>query len=233
MALESPLPFIGNGDLHTPVLVKARYINTNCHALMIARGALRNPFIFLESLAEPEDGIKFDGSLTANNYYDKSIIKLDYNFISNSGNKISYTNLMIKLLQNSLEQVSYKQSNYENNIYLETENKDVNRKKTIQDYEKLAESITSTACENSLFINSINDRMVVKDSDLLTLCFYYDNILNLEVNDFWKEDFSLLSVYSVDVRSRYKMVGAYCRSRIYNDNDISAFNDWFKKMGNK
>jgi nifR3 family TIM-barrel protein len=62
MALESPLPFIGNGDLHTPVLVKARYINTNCHALMIARGALRNPFIFLESLAEPEDGIKFDGS---------------------------------------------------------------------------------------------------------------------------------------------------------------------------
>ncbi len=62
IAKNSPLPVIGNGDLHTPYLVKERYQNTNCHSLMIARGALRNPFIFLESFANPEDQIKFDGA---------------------------------------------------------------------------------------------------------------------------------------------------------------------------
>lgn len=46
---NSPLPLIGNGDLHTPLLVKKRLEVTHFPALMIARGALRNPFIFLES----------------------------------------------------------------------------------------------------------------------------------------------------------------------------------------
>lgn len=44
------LPLIGNGDLHHPYGVSERMQKTNCDALMIARGALRNPFIFLESL---------------------------------------------------------------------------------------------------------------------------------------------------------------------------------------
>jgi nifR3 family TIM-barrel protein len=45
-----PLPLIGNGDLHHPYGVSDRLQKTKCDALMIARGALRNPFIFLESL---------------------------------------------------------------------------------------------------------------------------------------------------------------------------------------
>lgn len=49
---NSPLPLIGNGDLHHPIAVKTRLDNTNCAGLMIARGALRNPFIFLESFDE-------------------------------------------------------------------------------------------------------------------------------------------------------------------------------------
>jgi tRNA-dihydrouridine synthase B len=44
------LPLIGNGDLHHPYGVSQRLQKTGCDALMIARGALRNPFIFLESL---------------------------------------------------------------------------------------------------------------------------------------------------------------------------------------
>ncbi len=47
------LPLIGNGDLHHPFGVSERLQKTNCDALMLARGALRNPFIFLESL-DPE-----------------------------------------------------------------------------------------------------------------------------------------------------------------------------------
>jgi len=44
------LPLVGNGDLHHPFGVSERLNKTQCDALMIARGALRNPFIFLESL---------------------------------------------------------------------------------------------------------------------------------------------------------------------------------------
>ncbi|MGE3608190.1 MAG: tRNA dihydrouridine synthase [Bacteriovoracaceae bacterium] len=47
---EKKMPLIGNGDLHHPFGVSERLQKTKCDALMIARGALRNPFIFLESL---------------------------------------------------------------------------------------------------------------------------------------------------------------------------------------
>lgn len=47
---DKKIPLIGNGDLHHPYGVSERLQKTNCDALMIARGALRNPFIFLESL---------------------------------------------------------------------------------------------------------------------------------------------------------------------------------------
>lgn len=47
---DKKLPIIGNGDLHHPFAVSERLQKSACNALMIARGALRNPFIFLESL---------------------------------------------------------------------------------------------------------------------------------------------------------------------------------------
>lgn len=55
------LPLIGNGDLHQPFQVWNRSQTTNCDALMIARGALRNPFIFLEALNEPTESSIFTG----------------------------------------------------------------------------------------------------------------------------------------------------------------------------
>ncbi len=60
LAQSSTLPIIGNGDLHRPHQVRERLDQTNCQALMIARGALRNPFIFLESYS---DEIKNKSSL--------------------------------------------------------------------------------------------------------------------------------------------------------------------------
>ena len=52
LSKEVRLPLIGNGDLHQPHQVSQRLKNTNCDALMIARGCLRNPFIFLESYSD-------------------------------------------------------------------------------------------------------------------------------------------------------------------------------------
>jgi len=55
LARTSSLPIVGNGDLHTPKSVAKRLEITNCQALMLGRGPLRNPFIFLESLATEDD----------------------------------------------------------------------------------------------------------------------------------------------------------------------------------
>lgn len=51
---NTKLPIIGNGDLHQPHHVKEKLKGSNCDAFMIARGCLRNPFIFLESLDKNE-----------------------------------------------------------------------------------------------------------------------------------------------------------------------------------
>ena len=51
---NTQLPIIGNGDLHQPHHIKEKLLNSNCEAFMIARGCLRNPFIFLESLETDE-----------------------------------------------------------------------------------------------------------------------------------------------------------------------------------
>lgn len=56
---NSPLPVIGNGDLHSAFLVKERLEKTHCPALMLGRGSLRNPFIFLESFLNEDDQIEF------------------------------------------------------------------------------------------------------------------------------------------------------------------------------
>jgi len=52
LAEEKILPIIGNGDLHTPSLIRQKRHSTKCKALMLGRGPLRRPFIFLESFCE-------------------------------------------------------------------------------------------------------------------------------------------------------------------------------------
>lgn len=49
LAIESKLPIIGNGDLHSAKLTRDRMNSSNCPALMLGRGPLRDPFIFLTS----------------------------------------------------------------------------------------------------------------------------------------------------------------------------------------
>jgi len=49
LAQDSPLPLIGNGDLHNYQQVRSRMLNTKCQGLMLGRGPLRLPFIFLEA----------------------------------------------------------------------------------------------------------------------------------------------------------------------------------------
>lgn len=62
VAKDSPLPIIGNGDLHTPNIVKRRMAESNCSAFMLGRGPLRNPFMFLESYIQEGENISFTPS---------------------------------------------------------------------------------------------------------------------------------------------------------------------------
>lgn len=62
LATQSTLPIIGNGDLHQAHQVVDRLKRTSCQGLMIARGALRNPFIFLESLVPNSHRSLFSGA---------------------------------------------------------------------------------------------------------------------------------------------------------------------------
>lgn len=78
-AKNSELPIIGNGDLHQPHQVQRRLSQTSCKALMIARGCLRNPFIFLESLNPNQTSTSlFKGS----DYWE--VIQRLYDYTSNT-----------------------------------------------------------------------------------------------------------------------------------------------------
>ncbi len=47
---ESKIPIIGNGDIISPQMAVHRLMESGCDAVMIGRGCLKNPWIFLESL---------------------------------------------------------------------------------------------------------------------------------------------------------------------------------------
>ena len=47
---ETALPLVGNGDLHSPEAVRSRLAQTSMAGLMLGRGPLRHPFLFLTSL---------------------------------------------------------------------------------------------------------------------------------------------------------------------------------------
>jgi tRNA-dihydrouridine synthase B len=59
LGAKSPLPIIGNGDLHTVSQAREKMKTSNCDALMLGRGPLRNPFLFLEPFLEEGDDIIF------------------------------------------------------------------------------------------------------------------------------------------------------------------------------
>lgn len=59
MARQSVLPIIGNGDLHSATQTRARLDSTQCQALMLGRGPLRDPFIFLKTYEDYHGEVTF------------------------------------------------------------------------------------------------------------------------------------------------------------------------------
>lgn len=48
---NAKLPIIGNGDIHTPRQANLRLQQSGCDGVMIGRGCLKNPFIFMDALS--------------------------------------------------------------------------------------------------------------------------------------------------------------------------------------
>ena len=61
VAQESPIPIIGNGDIITAAQARARIEQGYAHAVMIGRGALKNPWIFREILGQDTGNYDFTG----------------------------------------------------------------------------------------------------------------------------------------------------------------------------
>lgn len=74
-AIHSPIPIIGNGDIVTPAQAKMRIDEGYAHAVMIGRGALKNPWIFREILGEKAETKNFLPLI--NRHFDLAIEKKD------------------------------------------------------------------------------------------------------------------------------------------------------------
>ncbi len=55
---QSKVPVIGNGDIVTPELAVSKFKESQCDGIMIGRGALKNPWIFSQSLELLNSGEK-------------------------------------------------------------------------------------------------------------------------------------------------------------------------------
>lgn len=60
---SSPLPVLGNGDLNSPELAVSRLQESGCDGVMIGRGCLKNPRIFLEARGLLEQRLEMRGIL--------------------------------------------------------------------------------------------------------------------------------------------------------------------------
>jgi len=61
VASNAALPIIGNGDLNKIKTIQNRMQVSHCRALMLGRGPLRDPFLFLTPYIEKDEAITFNG----------------------------------------------------------------------------------------------------------------------------------------------------------------------------
>lgn len=64
---EAKLPIIGNGDIHTAEMAVKRLKESGCDGVMIGRGCLKNPHIFMDAVSlwkgeQPKEDVKRDYS---------------------------------------------------------------------------------------------------------------------------------------------------------------------------
>jgi nifR3 family TIM-barrel protein len=76
VAISSPIPIIGNGDIITAAQAKRRIEEGYSHAVMIGRGALKNPWIF-QDILETERTSTYDLVQLIHEHFQLAIEKKD------------------------------------------------------------------------------------------------------------------------------------------------------------
>ncbi len=68
---SSPIPILGNGDVVTSDIARARIDGGYCHAVMIGRGALKNPWIFRELVSG--GAVDYDFTVLLNRHFELAL----------------------------------------------------------------------------------------------------------------------------------------------------------------
>jgi hypothetical protein len=159
---------------------------------------------YLDNISKTK-GITYDGNLPLTKYSNYlQVTDLNFNLSTKEGNQHDYQNLMMGLLQDSSNSFDYKEFSSIQSIYIQNPNEKNKRKQKVQNYQKLNNNLESLACDNNLFVNPISQQTSqFKDSEILLLANYINNIPDLQTNDFWKDDLTLIPVYLLDIFATY------------------------------
>ena len=151
-------------------------------------------------------GTTYDGNLPVT-YFSNNIEEyaLDFNLTTKTGDQSKYQTVMMNLLQNDSNSLDYKEFSSIQNIFLSKSEKNA-RKQAVPSYTKLNNNLESLACDNNVFTTPISSKTsYFKDSEILLIANYFNNIKDFKIDDFWKDDSSLIPVYLLDIFSTYKV----------------------------
>lgn len=151
---------------------------------------------------EKAKGLMYDGNLPITSYYvDNKVYSLNYNVQQKEGNTNDYLRLSMSLLNNLKNRDDYKKFSFNNNVYLLNELTTRKKIKTVNLYQTIS-AIQSDACENQIQNSKTPE---LPDSDILLITTFFDNFPIINVNDFWAEDPKRISVYLLDLLTKYNI----------------------------
>lgn len=165
---------------------------------------------FIEKLSL-EKGVEYDGNIPLTKYIaakqkEYEEINLNFNLIEKTGDRSSYQNLLMAVLQDVESPFNYKEFSSLQNIYVVDGSKERKKTQSIQTYEKLNDNLQSLVCDNNIFSQTRESVLRdFKDSEVLLLATYINNVKDLEIDNFWREDFTLIPIYIIDIMTNYNV----------------------------
>lgn len=149
-------------------------------------------------------GVKYDGNLPITTFIvDNREYSFNYNIQAKQGSTDEYLRLSMSLLNNLINRKDYKKFSYANNIYLLDNLAETKNNETVKPYEYIS-AIQSDACESE--VQQSVKVPALLDSDILLVSTFFDNFSIIKPDDFWVEDTKAISVYLLELLTKYNIV---------------------------
>lgn len=152
---------------------------------------------------------------------------LKFNFKEKVGNSAPYQKLLLNMIQNDRNSFDYKEYAYLNNIFKQTEIYDERKKYklNLKDFEKINTNFESNLCGQEILTSTSLIKNEIPDSEILLLSTYYNSIVDLGIDDYWKDDFTLIPAYVLGIKAKFNI------EYLDNLNSKSMHGQW-KKLTN-